>query len=279
MSTMMSRSSKTLLPLVAAYALMGVCAPAKAQGFAALVSPPRFEVSANAGTTYRDVIEINNVSPESAHFSIATADWVLTADGGVTFSDTLALDSCRPWVGLESADVTLAPAGKRRFRYEVAVPAGAPTGECRFAIMVSGDPQAAKGSVQVPVAGRIGVIIYVAIGDAMPKLEIVERSVKNVEGRLLPVVRVRNNGNAHGRVTGLLDGTDASGRRAVFEPANLPILPGETRDVALTPRADDDQSAPPKLVYPVHLKGRLESGKERMDIDQTFVDIASTFAK
>ncbi|UNK48379.1 hypothetical protein MNR01_11430 [Lysobacter sp. S4-A87] len=275
----LSRLNKTLLPVVAACALLGMHAPAKAQGFAALVSPPRFEASARAGTTYRDVVEINNVSGESAHFSVATADWTLKPDGSVDFSDGLAPNSCRPWVGLEAADITLAPAGKRRYRFEVAVPADAPTGECRFAIMISGDPQAAKGSVAVPVAGRIGVIVYLATGDAMPKLEIVERGVKKVEGRVLPVVRVRNNGNAHGRVTGLIDGTDATGRHAIFEPANLPILPGETRDVALTPRADDDQSAPPKLTYPVHLKGRLESGKERMDIDESFVDIDSTFAK
>ena len=39
---------------------------AGAQEFAALVSPPRFEATARAGTTYRDVIEINNVTAQRA---------------------------------------------------------------------------------------------------------------------------------------------------------------------------------------------------------------------
>ncbi|WP_119716767.1 hypothetical protein [Cognatilysobacter tabacisoli] len=242
---------------------------AGAQEFAALVSPPRFEATARAGTTYRDVIEINNVTAQRAHFTVRTADWTLDAGGAPSFSDALAPGSCRPWVGIEAADIHVPGNGRVRYRFEVAVPADAPDGQCRFAIMIEGDPQPAPGNVALPVAGRIGVIVYVTVGDARPRLELLEQRVRTVDGRPLPVLRVRNGGNAHGRLLGLVDGVDARGRTAVFEPASLPILPGETREIVLTPRADDAQSAPPPIAWPLALKGRLEAGTERLPLDAT----------
>ena len=70
--------------------LLAACAlfasAVSAQGFSAVVSPPRFEDSAKPGTTYRNVVEIDNVSAESAHFTVKTADWTLMPDGGVQYS-------------------------------------------------------------------------------------------------------------------------------------------------------------------------------------------------
>src|SRR3990167_2502384 len=62
-------------------------------------------------------------------------------------------------------DVKIAPGARSRFRFEIPPPPGTPARECRFAIMVEGvDP--AKSSVDV--GGRIGVIVYAAIGGAAP---------------------------------------------------------------------------------------------------------------
>lgn len=244
-------------------------AAAQAQGFSALVSPPRFEASAKPGSTYRNVVEITNVSDAAARYHFKTADWSLDAGGGATFSEDLSPGSCRPWVGLEAAEISLGARAKRRYRFEVAVPAGAPAGECRFAILVEGDPEQADGNVPVPVTGRIAVIVYLAVGDAAARLEVSGHEVATVEGRSLPVLTVRNAGNAHGRLEGLVDGTDADGRRYAFAPTGLPILAGETRRIVLTPEADEGATAPPSLRYPLKLKGRLDSGSQRIDIDTT----------
>lgn len=258
----------TLRFLLAACALFA--SSAFAQGFSAVVSPPRFEDSAKPGATYRNVVEIDNVSNESAHFTVKTADWTLLPDGGVQFSDALASDSCRPWVGIEAADITLPANGKRRYRFEVRVPADAPRRECRFALMIEGDPEAMKGGgVAIPVSGRIGVIVYLSIGDAAPRLEVTGQRVAKVDGQDVPVLRVRNDGDAHGRLQGFVDGTDANGRRYAFAPSTSPIMPGETRDIALQPQADDPKSPPPVLQFPVKLQGRLDSGAQRIDIAAT----------
>lgn len=244
-------------------------AAALAQGFSVLVSPPRFEASAKPGETFRNVIEITNVSSEPGRYRLRTADWQLDAGGSVLFDTELAPGSCRPWVGIEAPEVTVAANGKRRYRFEVAVPADAAAGECRFAILLEGEPEQVSGSVPVPVAGRIGIIVYLTIGDAAPQLEIVDRQVREINGRKLPVIMVRNAGNAHGRLEGLVDGTDASGKRYSFAPSNLPILADETRAIVLAPEADSADAAPPELAYPLRLQGRLESGARRLDVDLT----------
>lgn len=261
---MMHSAFRRLLPILA---LCLLPSPGFAQGFSILVSPPRFEDSAKAGTTYRNIIEINNTAPQPTHLSVKTADWTLGADGGVDFSDALAQDSCRPWVGIEAKEVAFTGKGKRRFRFEVAVPANAPNGECRFAIMLQGDPQTVKGNAPVPVAGRIGVIVYLTIGDAQPLLEVAGSSSIMQQGRTIPALRIRNAGNAHGRLEGFIDGRDATGRKFTFVPSNLPILRGETRGIALVPQGENDNTPAPAIQYPLALKGQLDYGSRHLVVD------------
>ncbi len=237
-----------------------------------MVSPPRFEDTAKPGTTWRNVVEITNVSTQSAHFAFRTADWQLDAQGSAAFSDTLVPGSCRPWVGIEAPEVTIPANGRRRYRFEVAVPANAPAGECRFALMMDGDPEVVPGSTSLPVAGRLGIIVYLQLGDAAPMLQVVGSQARKVQGHVVPVLQVRNSGNAHGRLDGFIEGRDRSGHKIVLTPAGLPILPGETRDIPLTPQADNSHTAVPTIVWPLHLKGRLDWGSQHLDLDTTIVD-------
>ncbi|HZH42561.1 MAG TPA: hypothetical protein VEY50_00525 [Lysobacter sp.] len=243
--------------------------PARAEEFSVLVSPPRFEEAAQQGTTVRQVLEITNVSESPVRLGIRTADWLLEPDGGVEFFYPLQPGSCRPWVGLEAAEIQLPANGKRRFRFEVAVPNDAPVGECRFALMLEGDPQVVRGTA-VPIAGRIGVIVYVAVGDAQPRLSVLSYHADTIDGRMLPVLRVRNDGNAHGRLDGMVNGVDAQGRRFAFVPNGLPLMPGDIRTVVLTPQGDAPDAPPPTLAFPVRIQGQLEYAGGRLGIDGTF---------
>jgi len=136
-----------------------LCAAAHAQGFAAQVSPPRFELVARPGKTVRNVIEVSNRSTTPGRYLVHTADWTLSADFTVNFHDDLQPGSCRPWVAIERPEVVVPGNGILRYRFEVSVPADAPAGECRFAVMIEGAERAAgrlrrhRGS-QLPDAGR-----------------------------------------------------------------------------------------------------------------------------
>jgi len=254
------------------FALIGValCASAQGQGFAALVSPPRFELAVKPGKTLRNVIEVSNRSTAPAKYLIHTADWSLAADFGVNFNDDLQPDSCRPWVAIERPEVTVPGGGTLRYRFEVTVPADAPAGECRFAVMIEGaEPSIAHSAgLNVPVSGRIGVIVYVVIGDGAADLELLGPKVVTLNGQQVPSLRVHNGGTAHGRMSGFLTGTDAKGISYDFTPSDFPILPREERVIFLTPSTAKDEH--PTLTFPVTVKGTLEWGQQRTELNQQF---------
>lgn len=245
-------------------------AAAQAQGFAALVSPPRFELAAKPGKTLRGVIAVSNRSSTTARYLVHTADWTLAPDFSVNFYDALQPGSCRPWVAIERPQVEVPGGGTLRYRFEVTVPADAAAGECRFAVMIEGDkPSLAQSKgMSVPISGRIGVIVYVAIGGGAPSMEILGPKIARLNGQQLPTVRVHNGGDAHGRISGFLTGTDAKGISYDFTPSDFPILPHEEREVFLTPSTPTNDH--PTLTFPVAVKGTLEWGTHQTELNELF---------
>lgn len=266
--------ARHFVPFLAAAATVVLALPGSvaAQGFSAYASPSRFEVTGAPGESRRHVLEIHHAGNTPGRFRIYTNDWELQPDHTVKFSDALDEGSCRPWVALERRELTIAPNGKFRFRFEVKPPAGTPAGECRFAIMVEGlDPTTVtdKGFT-FPVAGRLGVIVYVAVGGAAPKLSLGATAVQAAGKEQLPAVEVTNSGNAHGRLEGFLNGKDASGREFEMAAEDAPILPGRKRWIVLRPIATDADKAPPPIQYPLAVTGAVEWGKERQSLDLRF---------
>lgn len=256
--------------LLTASVLLGASSASLAQGFAAYISPPRFELQAQPGQRLREVMEIQHVGQQKGNYRLYTNDWTLGPDNGVSFSNELAADSCRPWVAIERRELTLEPGARYRFRFEITPPPDTPPRECRFAIMVEGlDPARVQGPLSFPVSGRIGVIVYASVGSAAPRLEIVGTRVETPQGQPTAVLDVRNTGNAHGRLEGFVNARDASGARLEMAPADLPVLPGETRRIPLSPVADEGKPAP-VVRFPLQVQGQLESGKDRLPLDVSF---------
>lgn len=256
------------------FALAGVALlslPATAQEFALYVSPPRVEFAVKAGETRREVLELHHVGREIGRFRIYTADWTLKDDGTVDFTTALGADSCRPWVAIERRELSIPSNGKYRYRFEFAPPAGTSPKECRFAVMLEGldATKVAQGAFSFPVTGRIGVIVYAKVGDVSPKLEISNARVAELKSGRLPVVDVRNEGTATGRLEGFLLAKDADGREFEIAPDPAPILPGITRTVALVPVTEEGRQ-PPAIKYPLTVKGNLEWGKNRQPLDMRF---------
>lgn len=246
--------------------------PAGAAEFAVAVSPPRFELEVKPGETVREVIEITNAAAQSSVFKVRTADWSLAPDASVSFMDELAPSSCRPWVAIERRELTVTPGRPYRFRFEVAPPADAQPVECRFAIMIEGQDQTTTSAgLAIPFNARLGVIVYAAVGDVQPQLSVVGSGVQNVNGEPTPVLQVRNTGTAHGRLGGFLSGTDASNTKLDFAPGTTPILPGETRTVALVATRSGDPHTAVAVRFPVTIRGKLEWGKKQsQDLEQRF---------
>ena len=259
-------------PAALAVSLVGIAMsqPVGAQGFAALVSPPRFELATPPGRVLRSVVEVSNRSTAPARYLFHTADWTFAPDFSVNFHDDLQPSSCRPWVAIERPEAVVPGGGTLRYRFEVHVPADAPAGECRFAVMIEGaEPSIARSAgLDMPVTGRIGVIVYLTIGDGAPDLEVFGPTIATLNGQRIPTLRMHNSGEAHGRVSGFLTGTDANGIKYDFTPSDFPILPHEEREVFLTPSTATDER--PTLAFPVTVKGTLEWGEHKTQLDQRF---------
>src|SRR5260370_13178784 len=107
-----------------------------AQGFAALVSPPRFELATQPGKVLRSVVEVSNRSTAPARYLIRTADWTFSQDFSVNFRDDLQPGSCRPWVAIERPEAVVPGGGTLRYRFEGNVPPDPPACECPFAVTI-----------------------------------------------------------------------------------------------------------------------------------------------
>ncbi|MHB1249029.1 MAG: COG1470 family protein, partial [Polaromonas sp.] len=241
-----------------ALAMMSPLPSALAAEFAVSASPPRFELTLKPGERSRQVLEITNASAQATTLGIKTADWTLGADNSVAFHEELQPGSCRPWVALERRELSVSSGRPYRFRFEIAPPADAKPGECRFAIMLEGQEQVghAAGGLDFPFSARLGVVVYVALGGAAPELSVVGSGVQNVNGKPTPVLQVRNSGAAHGRLAGFLSGTDAANTELEFAPASMPILPGETRGIALTATRPGDPDTQVQVQFPVTISGK-----------------------
>lgn len=258
---------------------LSLCGAAQAQ-FAAAVTPPRFEIGVEPGQATRQVMEITHATPGAGIYRIYTTDWRMDGAGALTFYDTLQPGSCRPWVTIERKEVTVARGTRVRYRFEVAAPADAAPQECRFALMIESKPQEVMTSEtsSFPMNGRIAVIVYVAVGSARAVLEAGDSSVAAFDGRPTPMLAVRNSGNATGRLSGILNGVDAAGAVLEFTPENLPILPGQTRRIALQayePGPRSAASAAPSLKWPLSLRGVLEYGPDaagRLEINRQIAE-------
>lgn len=273
-SSRSSRSSWIPDPFTrcAALAIAFLClGSGAASAFSGVVSPARFELKGVSGQVSRHVLEIGNDADLPDEFTVSTADWILTPDGGVSFFDELRPGSCRPWVRIERRSVKLPSKTRRKFRFEIHVPADAAPQECRLALMVEkANPSGQNldlGNIQFPVLGRIGVIVYLTVGDVTPKLSFVSLGMQEVRGRTLPVAILRNDGLAHGRAEGILEGVDAAGESFEFTVSNSPILPGESRSIALIPVTSG--TGPKPITPPLRLKGAIEWAGGKHAIDET----------
>ena len=244
--------------------------PASADSFSATVSPPRFELQGKPGKVIREIVEIYNAGDNPALFALRTADWDLTETGGLTiFPPELQANSCRPWLRIERRALRLQAQSGKRYRFEIHVPDDAPDGECRVAILVeSGEDSgilARAKNISFPIDGRIAIIIYVAIGNAAPKLTVQSLKLQDINGRLTPVAILENSGNAHGRPSGFLEGRDASGKRIDFAIAQTPILPGRSRETAIWEIIPEGAKAI-KISPPLQLEGTIEwrGGKQEI---------------
>ncbi|SFQ56897.1 hypothetical protein SAMN05216567_12032 [Variovorax sp. OK605] len=267
-----------LAAALAALAALTAAPPAWAAPFEIAIMPSRFELAAKSGARLGQTLDIHNVGTTPTEVSVRTLDWSYSPEGEIAYLDALQPGSCRPWVLLERKTLKVPARGKASFRFQIEPPADAPRGECRFMLAIEGvEPayRAAIGqggsSLSLPVTGRIAVAVYVLVNGAEPKLALSQVGMRELQGRRTPYVTVSNTGDAHGRLDGSLDATDAAGKRFEMVPEGTPVMPGQTRQIALQPKASaNNDGKAPAPVYPLKASGTLDWEKGGFKVNAEF---------
>jgi fimbrial chaperone protein len=259
----------TALPL----ALAATGTAAFAAPFEIAISPSRFELASKSGTRLGQSLDIHNLGAAPTEVSLRTIDWSYSPEGNIGYHDELLPGSCRPWVTLERRSLSVPARSKKSFRFQVDAPADAPRGECRFMIAIEGTEPAQQAVIQsgganlsLPVTGRIAVAVYVMLNGAEPRLEMKQVASRTIEGKRTAIVTVVNSGDAHGRLEGSLDAKDSQGRAFELVPEGTPILPGQTRTIALMPKGESGQPTP-QPSYPIKAGGMLDWDKGSFKVD------------
>ena len=249
---------------VAALFALGAASDVVAAPFEIALSPSRLELQSKSGARVGQSLDIQNMSERPAQVAIRTIDWTYSATGDIGFHDDLLPGSCRPWVTLERGTLGIPAHGRKSFRFQIDVPANAARSECRFMISVEGTEPAQQSVMQgggaalsLPVMGRIAVAVYVLLDGAQPKLELKQVATHVVQGKKQSFVTVTNTGDAHGRIQGSLDAVDNQGRSFELFAEGTPILPAQTRTLALTPQVEPGKAAVP-YAYPFKVSGMLD---------------------
>ena len=206
--------------------------------------------------------------------SVRTLDWSYSDTGNVQYFDALQPGSCRPWVTLERPAVTVDPKGKSAFRIQIDIPPDTPKGECRLMLAFEGVEPAYQAAIanggmnlSLPVNGRIAVALYLMVNGAQPQLEMGALTMRDVKGQKTAVLSVTNKGQAHGRLDGSLDAKDAQGRSFEMIPESTPVMPGQTRALPLSVKADSIPAGMTAPVFPVRISGTLDWERGAFKID------------
>ena len=120
------------------------------------------------------------------------------------------------------------------------------------------------GSLSIPVAGRVAIIVYLAVNGAEPKIQVRDIAVGRHNDHLLPVVSVVNAGDAHGRLEAELWAKDSKGQKMQLSFGKPPVLANQQRKLKLSPVRFTG-----KIAYPLHIEGKIYADDKTYEIDKT----------
>ena len=233
----------------------------------------------NRGATITRTVEVSNTTSAEARLAVYPVAAEIR-DGAFSVIEGRSENELTGWIEVEPSSVTLGPGERRRATFTLTVPEDADDGE-RYGAIVAELPARSAAPGTVAVAQRVGVRIYLSVGEGSEPASDFEvdslTAGRTDDGD--PVVRaaVRNTGGRAIDLTGeieLLDGPGGieAGPFAAEVPA--PLAPGDEAPVTVT--LDGDLPAGPWLARVALRSGELE---RRAEATITFPDDPGTFAE
>lgn len=240
---MLRLSAKVGLTLAALLLISGVAvaaaqsAPAQPKSGLA-ISPPTFELSANAGDTLKNSIRVDNISAEPLEVSVDTRNFTaLGEEGGINLSEEEGQYSLASWISVKPGKVTIPVGESKVFDYTIAVPANASPGGRFGSIVFKTALKPLTGQSGVAIGQEVGALVFLKIaGQVNEKAEIASFGAKSGLHERGPVgfdIRVKNTGNVQVKPRGTITISNAFGKKvATVRVDEKNVLPGSIRKLS-----------------------------------------------
>jgi hypothetical protein len=160
-------------------------------------------------------------------------------NGESAFDDSKRSDIAE-WATFSNDDFTLSAGASKILRVTFQVPKDAPIKANLATIFVRGSMQnqtPSKAAFSVAGAARIAIPVFLGVGTAQQiaiNFKIVKTTIKNVEGKRLAYIRIKNIGKTPVAPTGLIKVQGKEGGISIpkaIKVQSSTVIPGETRDV------------------------------------------------
>jgi hypothetical protein len=160
-------------------------------------------------------------------------------NGESAFDDTKKSDIAN-WATFSTDDFTLNPGASKIVRVTFQVPKDAPIKANLATIFARGSMQnqsPSKAAFSVAGAARIAIPVFLGVGTAQQiaiNFKIEKTTIKNVEGKRLAYIQIRNIGKTPVAPTGLIKVQSQVGGISIPQPIKVQsstVIPGETREI------------------------------------------------
>ena len=201
------------------------------------ISPPTFELAANAGDVLKNSLRVDNLVDIPLEVSVDARNFTaLGEEGGIDLTpageDNFSLAS---WISVSPKKVTIPPHESKTFDYTIDIPINAsPGGRFGSIIFQTAPSTELSGQSGVAISQEVGTLIFVKIAGAVTEKASVAgfTTINNIHNKG-PVdfdIRIKNDGNVHFKPKGTITISNFFGKQIATIPINEQnVLPGATR--------------------------------------------------
>jgi hypothetical protein len=214
--------------------------PAQAQ---VSISPLTVEVQANRGQA-NGVITVGNSSTEAFRARVYAEPFTYDPDAGFKTLESSPTD-LRPYLQFSPAELVVPPGVDRRVRFAVRFPPSLPDGEYRAIIFTQNlqEITSTSGGNKIGITARIGVTIYVRIGDLKPNLSVESTSFNTQQKQIQLLVRNTGKASVGPKVDWILKQGDKTIKTGKVDPSW--IMPESSRNLTLLSFGKDQPALAP----------------------------------
>src|SRR5688572_15929069 len=189
------------------------------------ISPPTFELSANAGDVLKNSLRVDNISGEPLEVTVDVRNFTaLGEDGGISLSEEEGAYSLASWISVTPEKVTIQAGESQVFNYTIDVPANASPGGRFGSIIFKTALKPVTGQSGVAVGQEIGSLLLLKIaGQVTEKAEIAGFGAKSGINERGPVdfdIRVKNSGNVQIKPKGTVTISNIFGKKVATTPVD-----------------------------------------------------------